>query len=85
MESEGKIVQLEGVGWDGEFKEWPPIKKLKPENSPSDLIENSSNSSRPSAAPRQIRRITTVQKVWILILLLTITGALLQLVLYLNR
>ena len=60
MESEGKIVELEGVGWDGEFKDWPPIKKLKPENSPSELIENSANSSPPSAAPRKIRRLTAV-------------------------
>jgi hypothetical protein len=85
MESEGKIVELEGVGWIGEFKEWPPIEKLKPENSPSELIENSSNSSPPSAAPRKNRRLTAVQKVWVLILLLSITGALLQLVLYLNK
>jgi hypothetical protein len=85
MEREGMIVELEGVGCDGEFEAWPPIEKLKPENSPSELIENSSNSSPPSAAPRKIVRLTAVQKVWVLILLLTITGALLQLVLYLSK
>jgi hypothetical protein len=85
MESEGKIAELEGVGWGGEFKEWPPIEKLEPENSPYELIENSSNSSPSSAAPRKIGRLTAVQKAWLLILLLTITAALLQLVLYLNK
>ena len=85
MESEGKVVELEGVGCDGEFEAWPPIEKIKPENSPSELIENSENSSPPSAAPRNIARLTPAQKVWVLILLLTITGAPLQLVLYLNK
>jgi hypothetical protein len=85
MESEGKIVELEGVGWDGEFEGWPPIEKLKPENSPSELIENSTKPSPPSAGPQLITRLTVVQKVWILALLLTMTGALLQLLLYLKE
>jgi hypothetical protein len=81
MESEGKIVQLEGVGWDGVFEVWPPIEKLKPENSLSELTENNSNSSPPSAATRLITRLTTVQKVWVLTLLIAMIGALLQLLL----
>jgi hypothetical protein len=85
MESEGKIVELEGVGWDGQFKEWPLIEKLRPENSPSDPIEYGTNTSPPPTWPWKTKRLTAVQKVWIVALLLTMTGALLQLVLYLKE
>ena len=27
---DGRIVELEGIGWDGEFKDWPAIEDLKP-------------------------------------------------------
>lgn len=27
---EGRIVELEGIGWDGEFQDWPAIDALKP-------------------------------------------------------
>lgn len=83
-ERQGKIVELEGVGWDGEFEKWPPIEKLQPENSPAELVENNAKSSSPSGGPQAIKRLTAVQKLWVVVLLLTMAGTLLQLLYYLK-
>jgi hypothetical protein len=82
FESDGRIAELEAVGWDGEVDGWPPVDTLVPTNvavAAPDSPAGDSTSSRVPSHTHQRIRMTTTQKVWALISLALLAGFLLRL------